>query len=130
MRYITLMLQTPEDLRKSRLKHNITQQLLGVVTGLHTSAITRIESGKIDCRGSTLKRLSEGIDIIVKNRYHSVHGAVVLDKTMFENSVYKAILQTFEKLEYSDIYKGNGHHLAQTVSGLISDCLCGVDGDE
>ena len=124
------MLQTTEDLRKSRLKHNITQQLLGEVTGLHTSAITRIESGKIDCRGSTLKRLSAGIDIIVKNRHHSVHGAVVLDRTMFENGVYKAVLQTFEELEHDGRYKGNGHHLAQTVSGLISDCLCGVDGNE
>ena len=123
MRYITLMLQTPEDLRKSRLEHNITQQLLGEVTGLHTSAITRIESGKIDCRGSTLQRLSEGIDIIKHNKHNKINGVVVLDKTMLENAIYRAILQECEEMEHKGKYKGNGHHFAQKLSDLISTCL-------
>ena len=117
------MLQTVEALRKSRLEHNITQQLLGDVTGLHTSAITRIESGKIDCRASTLKLLSDGIDIIIKNKHHSVYGIIILDKTMFENSVFRSIIRKCEKMEHDGKYNGNGHHLAQNLSNLLSNYL-------
>ena len=119
------MLQTVKDLRKSRQKNNITQQLLGEVTGLHTSAITRIESGKIDCRASTLELLSDGIDIIIKNRQHSACGVVVLDKTMFENVVYGSILGECEGMEHEGKYKGNGHHLAQRLCNLISSRFAG-----
>lgn len=118
------MLQTVKDLRKSRMKSGITQSLLAEVTGLHTSAITRIESGKIDCRASTLELLSDGIDIINKNKKHSINGVVVIDKTSFENSIYRSVIQKIEKLESDGKYNGNGHHLAQNVVELISNEIC------
>lgn len=119
------MLQTIEALRKSRQENSITQQLLGEVTGLHTSAITRIESGKIDCRASTLELLSDGIDTIIKNKHHSVYGVIVLDKTLFENVVYGSILEECEGMEHEGKYKGNGHHLAQRLCNLISSRFAG-----
>ena len=114
------MLSNITDIKKLRTDQNITQAELAEVVGLHQSAITRIESGKIDCRISTLELLSDGLDIIMKKRRQNLAGVVIIDKTDFDNAMYKAILQELEQLEHNGKYQGNGHHLAQRLIGMIS----------
>ena len=114
------MLFNITDIKKLRTDQNITQAELANVVGLHQSAIARVESGKIDCKVSTLKLLSDGLDIIMKKRRQNLAGVVIVDKTDFENAMYKAIIQELEQLEHSGKYQGNGHHLAQRLIGMIS----------
>ena len=114
------MLSNITDIKKLRTDQKITQAELAEVVGLHQSAITRIESGKIDCRISTLELLSDGLDIIMKKRRQNLAGVVIIDKTAFENAIYRAILQELEQLEHKGKYQGNGHHLAQRLIGRIS----------
>ena len=107
------------DLRKLRIENGITQSLLAEVCGLHVSTINKIESEKIDCEIATLQLLEEGIEIIKNNILYSIHGAIILDKTTFENTLYRILLEKFELLEFQEKYQGNGHHLTQNVIELI-----------
>ena len=114
------MLSNITDIKKLRTDQNITQAELAGVVGLHQSAITRIESSNIDCRVSTLKLLSDGLDIIIEHRRRKLAGVTIISKTDFENAMYKAIIQELEQLEHKGKYQGNGHHLAQRLIGMIS----------
>ena len=114
------MLSNITDIKKLRTDQNITQTELANVVGLHQSAIARVESGKIDCKVSTLKLLSDGLDIIIEHRRRKLAGVMVISKTDFENAMYKAIIQKLEQLEHSGKYQGNGHHLAQRLIEMIS----------
>ena len=113
------MLYKIEDLRKSRIDAKITQVELARVTGLHISAITRIESGKLDCRVSTLELLNDGLNIIKNNKHRAITGVVITDKNAFGNIIYRSIIKEFEELEHSGKYNGNGHHFAQRIVEMI-----------
>ena len=114
------MTYNANDLRKLRIENRITQSLLAEVCGLHVSVINKIESKEIDCKISTFQLLEKGIEIIKNNLLHSIRGAIVLDKTTFENTLYKILVGKFELLESNGKYKGNGHHLTQDVIESIS----------
>jgi len=115
------MLFNISDMKKRRIELNITQSDLATVAGLHQTAITRIESGKIDCRVSTLKLLSDSLEIIEQKRKNKFTGVVVIDKMDFKNTLYRSMIQELEQLEQSGKYQGNGHHLAQR----LADMVCG-----
>jgi len=86
------MLSNISDIKKKRIELNITQSDLATVAGLHQSAITRIESGKLDCRVSTLKLLSESLEIIENSRHWKLIGGIVLNETNFKNTLYKSMI--------------------------------------
>ena len=123
------MLSNISDIKNKRIELNITQAELAEVAGLHQSAITRIESGKIDCRISTLELLSSSLYIIENNRRMKFAGVVIVDKTAFENAMYKSMIQELEGLEHTGRYAGNGHHLAQRLCEMISKKV-GADKEE
>ena len=114
-----VMSHDTDILRDRRNELNITQAELAEVLGLHTSAITRVESGRIDCKVSTINKFRDGLQIIVDNRKHKLIGAIITDETGFKNAVFKSVLQEFEGLERDKRYLGNGHHLAQRVSEMV-----------
>ena len=114
------MLSNISDIKNKRIELNITQAELAKVAGLHQSAITRIESGKIDCRISTLKLLSSSLHIIENNRRMKLAGVVIVDKTDFENALYRSMIQELEQLEHVGKYQGNAHHLTQRLCERIS----------
>ncbi len=114
------MLPNIADIKKRRIELNVTQAVLARIAGLHQSAIARIESGKLDCRMSTLKLLSESLEIIEQSRKNKFSGVVILNKTDFENSVYRSITPELEHLEHTGKYQGNGHHLVQRLIEMIS----------
>ncbi|RLF21765.1 MAG: transcriptional regulator [Thermoprotei archaeon] len=55
-------LPTPEDIRKMRLKAGLTQKELAERAGVSQSLIARIESGTVDPRLSTLRRILEALE--------------------------------------------------------------------
>jgi len=114
------MLLNISDIKNKRIELNITQAELAEVAGLHQSAITRIESDKIDCRISTLELLSSSLHIIENNRRRKLAGVVIVDKTGFGNALYKSMIQELEGLEHTGRYDGNSHHLAQRLCEMIS----------
>ena len=114
-----VMSHDTDILRDRRNELNITQAELAAVLGLHTSAITRVESGRIDCKVSTINKFRDGLQIISDNRKHKLTGAIITDETGFKNAVFKSVLQEFEGLERDKRYLGNGHHLAQRVSEMV-----------
>lgn len=114
------MTYNANNLRKLRMENGITQSLLAEICGVHVSTINKIESEEIDCEIPTFQLLEEGIEIIKNNISHSIHGAIILDKTTFENTLYRILLEKFELLEFQKKYQGNGHHLTQNVIELIS----------
>jgi predicted transcriptional regulator len=114
------MLSIITDIKTKRKELNITQGELAEVTGLHQAAITRIESGKIDCRISTLQLLSAGLHTIEDARRRKLAGVVIISKTDFENSLYRSMIKELEHLEHTGKYQGNGHHLAQRLIEMIS----------
>lgn len=44
-------------------------------------------------------------------------------KANSENNIYASIIGYCEELEHEGIYKGNGHHLAQKLTTLVSEAL-------
>lgn len=114
-----------DALRDRRIELNITQAELAQVIGMHTSAINRIESGKVDCRLSTIEAFSNGLQIILDNRKQKLAGVIITDVTSFKNAIYKSVLQEFEELERDKRYLGNGHHLAQRVSEMVCKEIVG-----
>lgn len=42
-----------------------------------------------------------------------------MEKNIFQNKTYRAMIRELERLEHMGIYKGNGHHLAQKLSDLL-----------
>ena len=121
------MLSNIADIKKKRIELNITQSDLAAVAGLHQSAITRIESGKLDCRMSTLKLLSESLEIIYNHRHYKNTGAIILSKTAFQNTLYRSMIGELERLEHEGRFKGNGHHLAQRIGDMVYE-ECFVNG--
>jgi len=113
------MLSNISDIKNKRIELNVTQSDLATVAGIHQSAITRIESGKIDCRISTLEVLSDSLEIIEQNRKNKYTGVVVLSKTDFQNTLYRSMIGELERLERVGQYQGNGHHLAQRIGDMI-----------
>ena len=70
-------LPTPEDLRRKRLELHLTQSELAKIAGLSQPLIARIESGDVDPRLSTLRRIVDALNraeerrAIVKDIMHS-----------------------------------------------------------
>lgn len=48
-------------------------------------------------------------------------------KKLLDNLVYAALIGHCEELEHSNTYKGNGHHLAQKLTGMV--CVSLLDGN-
>jgi DNA-binding NarL/FixJ family response regulator len=46
-----------------------------------------------------------------------------MKKVPIETKVYKSIISFCEQLEHKLTYRGNGHHLAQNLSTLVSEGL-------
>jgi len=113
------MLSNISDIKKKRIELNITQSDLATVAGLHQSAITRIESEKLDCRLSTLALLSKSLEIVEQSRKNKYNGVIVLSKTAFQNTLYKSMIGELEQLEHVGSFQGNGHHLAQRLIDMI-----------
>lgn len=60
------IMQAMIDARKSR---NMTQKELSEITGIDQSDISKIETGNANPALSTLKRLAEGMDMILRLEY-------------------------------------------------------------
>ena len=43
-----------------------------------------------------------------------------MNKKPIENTIYASVIGICERLEADKIYKGNGHHLAQKITALVS----------
>lgn len=78
------MLSNISDIKNKRIELNITQSDLATVAGLHQSAITRIESGKLDCRLSTLALLSKSLEIVEQSRKNKFAGMVYNECSVVE----------------------------------------------
>lgn len=44
-------------------------------------------------------------------------------KSPIENKIYLSIFAHCEELEHKEIYRGNGHHLAQRLTTMVSEGL-------
>lgn len=124
------MLLTITDLIAKRKKYKISQTELANVVGMFPSGISRLESGALDCRISTLELINAGLDIIKANKYREFTGLIVLDKTDFMNTIHKSIIAELEQREHEGQYKGNAHHLAQELVDLIVKGVCENENDK
>ncbi len=59
-------LPTPEEIRRLRLKAGLTQKELAERAGVSQSLIARIESGTVDPRLSTLKKILRALEEATK----------------------------------------------------------------
>jgi len=114
------MITDSTELRKLRELNKITQVELAEVVGLHPTAITMFEAGKLDCRLSTIQLINDGIDIILNSRKAKNTGAIIKNDTDFKNTCYRAIIGVLQGHEASGKYKGNSHHLAQGLVELLA----------
>lgn len=103
------------ELVKRRHEMGISLTDLALVIGMHGSGLSRIESGNVDCRMSTLNRISAGLDSIESNRHAITKGAIVLDEMDLRNSLYAAMMPILEEKEHDGTYQGNAHHLTQKL---------------
>lgn len=113
------MITDIKELVELRENAEITQAEVAEVMGWHKSAVSRLESGKYDCRVSTILIYQKAIDILKERKYSKVIGAIILDKTLFKNTAYRAMISELEGLEHDGKYKGNGHHLTQRLVELL-----------
>lgn len=98
---------TADNLRERRQALGISAVDLSIVIGMHGAGLSRIESGNVDCRESTLNRISAGLDTIEQNRIAKERGAIILNKIDFRNAAFNAILTKlhtgqWEFAEYND----------------------------
>ncbi len=63
-----MFIPTPDDLKKIRLELNLTQHDLATRAGVSQPLIARIESGDVDPRLSTLRKISNAFDAARKER--------------------------------------------------------------
>ena len=110
-----------QEIIDKRKKMKVTQTELANVVGMVRTSLVRIESGKIDCRESTLLLLDTGLKIIAKNRHRSVTGVIVLNELDFKNILYKSIIPELELRVNRGAYVGDIKDLSETLVELIMD---------
>ena len=104
-----------DELLKRRLKLKITGAELALVIGMDGSGLSRIESGSIDCRVSTLNRISAGLDTIEKYRLAKKRGALILDELALKNTIFNAMIPILESREAEGMYVGNPNTLTDIL---------------
>ena len=108
------------ELVKRRHELGISLVDLALVIGMHGSGLSRIESGNVDCRISTLNRIEAGLDIIERNRLATASGAIVLDEMDFRNAVFDAILTKLNSGEW-EFAEFNDNELKSMADILVQD---------
>lgn len=96
-----------DELVKRRHALKISASDLALVIGMHGSGLTRIESGNVDSRISTLNRISAGLDTIEENRHAIECGAIILDEMEFKNTIFNAMIPILESREERGEFVGN-----------------------
>lgn len=97
------MLPNINDITERRRAMGVSQKEHAQVIGIHPSALSRIESGRIDCRESTLRLLSEGLDIIENNALYSITGVILIDKTKFKGFLHDLMINELDSEEAQKI---------------------------
>ena len=116
-----------DELIKRRHKLGISAVELSLVIGMHGAGLSRIESGNVDCRVSTLNRISAGLDTIEKNQHAIKCGAIVLDMPGFKNTIFGAIISTIESLQERGDYNSDARDLADTLVQLICEKITATE---
>lgn len=113
------MVLTISELIEKRQGMGISQAELANVIGIFPSNISRIESGKFDCKISTLELMDAGLELIIKTERWDDAGVVVLDTLDYKNHLFKSIIPEIDKRADEGMYLGNAKDLAVTLVDLI-----------
>lgn len=117
------MVLTISELLEKRELLGITQMELATVIGVFPPNISRIESGKIDCKISTLELMDAGMELIKKNWRREETGIIVLDILDFKNTLFRSIIPEINKREDAGEFAGNVKNLTETLVDLIVDAI-------
>lgn len=118
------MVLTISELIKKRKNLGVSQTELADVIGKFPSNISRIESGKLDCKVSTLEQIEGGLEIIKKNRHREQTGIIVLEVIDFKNTLYRSMIPEIDKREDEGEFAGNVKNLTETLVDLIIKEVC------
>lgn len=118
------MVLTISELIEKRIELGISQAELANVIGIFPSNISRIESGKFDCKISTLELMDAGLELIKKTERWDDAGVVVLDTLDFKNYLFKIIINEIDERDNNGEYIGNAKDLAET---LVDRIVGGLD---
>lgn len=59
----SLLVEIGQRLRVTRLERGLTQKALGELAGVHDVHISRLESGTLDARISTLRKIAAALEL-------------------------------------------------------------------
>lgn len=115
-----------KDLAKKRQDLGISQAELALVTGMTGPGLSKIESGDVDCRESTISRINDGINTIVNNQQAKNTGVIIISELAFKNSLFQAILPELQTREKEPGITGAPHELAQELVKSIYERIAGT----
>ena len=114
-----------EKLTKKRTDLGITQAELSLVIGITAPGLSKIESGTVDSRESTLNRIETGLETIENNRQAKKAGVIVIDELDFKNSLFVALIPELEARENERISIGDPQVLGNKLVKLIYENITG-----
>ena len=115
------------ELIKKRIELGISQTELANIIGIHQGNLSRIESGKIDCKMSSLELLDAGLEIIKENQYRKVTGIIVIDETDFKNILFNSMISNIENRLFTEQNTGTAKQLTEELVNLIIKKVCKTD---
>lgn len=114
-----------EKLTKKRITLGITQAELAMVIGITAPGLSKIESGTVDSRESTLNRIETGLETIENNRQAKKAGVIVIDELDFKNCLFVAMIPELETRENERISIGDPQVLGNKLVKLIYENITG-----
>lgn len=110
---------TIDELIEKRKRSGISQTELALVVGMFPSNISRLESGILDCKISTLELINAGLDIIKANRRRETTGFIVIDILDFKNTLYRSMIPEIDRREAIGEFAGNVKDLTESLVCLV-----------
>ena len=114
-----------EKLTKKRTDLGITQAELALVVGITAPGLSKIESGTVDSRESTLNRIEIGLETIENNRQAKRAGVIIIDDLDFKNVLFGAMITELEWRENEGMNVGDSNKFANKLVKLIYDNVTG-----
>ena len=114
-----------EKLTKKRTALGITQAELALVVGITAPGLSKIESGTVDSRESTLNRIEIGLETIENNRQAKRAGVIIIDGLDFKNILFGAMITELEWRENEGMNVGDSNKFANKLVKLIYDNVTG-----
>lgn len=124
-----------EKIKAKRLEKGLTQKKLGELSGIAEPTIRRYESGKLNPKLDTIKKIAEGLgitptDLMGPEWYDFQVGAEKLSELQKDVSTLQAFEQYLKTLGYSVSYEGSEEFNVVLIQGKEKTTFTGGQFDE